>query len=225
MTRVPFLTLAFAATLATAGATSQSAAAREAGAIAPLPQTTSSTVLAATNSDVTVGARHFVDSMGARAISFLSDPALGQEQRKTRFRTLLRDSYDMDTISRFALGRYWRLASAAQRREYRKLFEDMVVNVYARRFSEYKGQKFLVRSQRAEGANDTIVTSAILPTQGPEVRVDWRVRFKNGQYRIVDVIVEGVSMAMTQRSDFSSVIQKGGGDVQVLIDHLRNQTQ
>lgn len=171
--------------------------------------------------DTALGARNFVDSMGERAVAFLSDPSIGQEQRKSRFRSLLRDSYDMDTISRFALGRYWRLASAQQRKEYRRLFEDMVVDVYARRFEDYKGQKFLVRSQRPDGPSDTIVTSSIVPSEGPEVRVDWRVRYKGGQYRIVDVIVEGVSMAMTQRSDFSAVIQKGGGNVDVLIDHLR----
>lgn len=170
-----------------------------------------------------IGARDFVDRMGERAVAFLSDSSLGQEQRKTKFRSLLRDSYDMDTIARFALGRYWRLASTQQRKEYRKLFEDMVVNVYARRFEDYKGQKFEVRGQRSDGDSDTLVTSYIVSGEGADVKVDWRVRLKGGKYRIVDVIVEGVSMAMTQRSDFSAVIQKGGGDVQVLIDHLKAQ--
>lgn len=173
--------------------------------------------------DIAAGARDFVDRMGARAIGFLSDSSLGQEQRKAQFRSLLRDSYDMDTIARFALGRYWRLASTQQRKEYRRLFETMVVNVYARRFEDYKGQKFEIRSQRADGDSDVLVTSYIVPDSGAPVRVDWRVRYKGGKYRIVDVIVEGVSMAMTQRSEFSAVIQKGGGDVQVLIDHLKTQ--
>ncbi len=99
-------------------------------------------VIAVVSDDAAAGARDFIDSMGARAIAFLSDPSLGQEQRKAQFRKLLRDSYDMDTIARFALGRYWRLSSAGQRKEYLKLFETMVVNVYARRFEDYKGQKF-----------------------------------------------------------------------------------
>jgi len=180
-------------------------------------------VIAVVSDDVAAGARDFIDSMGERAISFLSDPSLGQEQRKTQFRKLLRDSYDMDTIARFALGRYWRLASAGQRKDYLKLFETMVVNVYARRFEDYKGQKFEVRGQRPDGDSDILVTSYIVPDDGSKVKVDWRVRYKGGKYRIVDVIVEGVSMAMTQRSDFSAVIQNGGGDVQVLIDHLKAQ--
>lgn len=180
-------------------------------------------VIAIVSDNIATGARDFVDRMGERAVAFLSDPSLGQEQRKAKFRSLLRDSYDMDTIARFALGRYWRLASTQQRKDYRSLFESMVVNVYARRFEDYKGQKFEVRSQRTDGDSDVLVNSYIVSGEGPDVKVDWRVRYKNGKYRIVDVIVEGVSMAMTQRSEFSAVIQKGGGDVQVLIDHLKAQ--
>ena len=71
------------------------------------------------------------------------------------------------------------------------------------------------------GKNDVLVTSYIVPDAGSKVQVDWRVRNKNGSYQIIDVIIEGVSMTMTQRSDFSSVIQRGGGDFEVLLAHLR----
>src|SRR5690606_5730149 len=111
----------------------------------------------------------------------------------------------------------------AQRKEYMTLFRQMVVNVYSARFGEYKGQKFETRSFRALDDKDTLVTSFIVPLDGPEIQVDWRVRYKDGRYRIVDVIVEGVSMSVTQRSDFAAVIQRGGGDVQVLLAHLRGK--
>jgi phospholipid transport system substrate-binding protein len=169
------------------------------------------------------GAKNYVESMGRRALGFLGNGSLSHEQKKAEFRTLLQDSYDLETIGRFALGRYWRSATPAQRSEYLRLFKNMVVRVYSQRFEDYQGQKFETRSFRVDGEKDTIVTSFIVPTEGPEVQVDWRVRYKNGRYQIVDVIVEGVSMSVTQRSDFSSVIQRGGGDVQVLIDHLRQQ--
>ncbi|MEC7028100.1 MAG: ABC transporter substrate-binding protein, partial [Pseudomonadota bacterium] len=78
---------------------------------------------------------------------------------------------------------------------------------------------------RADGEKDTIVTSFIIPDQGSEIQIDWRVRYKDGKYKVIDIIVEGVSMSVTQRSDFSSVIQRGGGNVQVLIDHLREKTK
>lgn len=130
----------------------------------------------------------------------------------------------MNTIGRFSLGRYWRVATAEEQKRYLELFRDMVVDVYSSRFSEYKGEKVEVRSSRAEGKTDVLVTSFIVPDGGgPEIQVDWRVRHKNNRYKVIDVIVEGVSMGVTQRSDFASVIQRGGGKVEVLLAHLEQQ--
>lgn len=167
-------------------------------------------------------AQKFIDDMAGQAIQFLGNPNMSQDAKRQAFDKLLRESFDMDTIGRFALGRYYRTSSDAQRKEYMALFRTMIINVYSRRFSEYKGQKFVTRGARAEGERDVLVTSFIIPSTGPEVQVDWRVREKDGRYRIVDVIVEGVSMAVTQRSDFAAVIQRGGGDVNVLLNHLRS---
>ncbi|MCB9987930.1 MAG: ABC transporter substrate-binding protein [Rhodospirillales bacterium] len=169
------------------------------------------------------GAQKFIDNMAQKALDFLGDSDLDREKKKSQFRHLLQDSFDMDTIGRFSLGRYWRVATPEQRQEYLKLFNDMVVDVYSSRFDTYKGQKFETRGFHPDGEKDTIVMSFILSDEGPEVQVDWRVRYKNGKYKIVDIIVEGVSMSVTQRSDFSAVIQRGGGDVGVLLDHLKKQ--
>lgn len=167
------------------------------------------------------GAQKFVDSVAQRGIGFLGNQNLSDSQRQREFKKLLEDSFDMKTIGRFALGRHWRSASDAQKKEYLALFKKMVVEVYSDRFKEYNGQELKVVSARAEGKADAIVTSKIIPDEGPDIQIDWRVRFKNGRYKVVDIVVEGVSMALTQRSDFSSVIQRGGGDVGVLLDHLR----
>lgn len=173
--------------------------------------------------EINQGALSFIENMGQQAIGFLSNSALDVDEKKASFRGLLQESFDMKTIGRFSLGRYWRVSTPEQRKEYQNLFEKMVIDVYSQRFSEYRGQKFETRGFRMDGPNDTIVTSFIVPDTGPEVQVDWRVRHKNGEFRVIDVIVEGVSMSVTQRSDFSSVIQRGGGDVQVLLTHLRGQ--
>lgn len=171
--------------------------------------------------DIGSGAENFISNMATRALQFLGNSSLAQDQKIASFRGLLNDSFDLDTIGRFVLGRYWKTSTAQQRSEYLSLFRRMVVEVYAKRFGDYKGQKFETRGYRADGDKDTIVTSYIIPGDGPEVQVDWRVRYKGGRYQIVDVIVEGVSMSVTQRSDFAAVIQRGGGDVQVLLAHLR----
>lgn len=172
-----------------------------------------------------IGAENFIGSMARRALDFLGNSQQTQAQKTESFRRLLEDNYDMETIGRFTLGRYWKVATPQQRTEYQKLFKKRVVEMYSRRFSDYKGQEFEVKNSRPDGDSDVIVNSTIIPADGtPEVMVEWRVRHKDGRYRVVDVIVEGVSMSVTQRSDFSSVIQQGGGNVQVLLEHLKQNS-
>ncbi len=171
--------------------------------------------------DQASGAEKFISGVAERGIAFLADESLSDKQREAEFRKLLSNSFDVDAIGRFSMGRYWREATEAERKEYLGLFREMIIKVYSNRFNEYQGQQVLVTGSRAQDESDTIVTSKLVSPDSPEVRVDWRVRSKGGQHKIIDVIVEGVSMALTQRSDFSSVIQRGGGDIAVLIEHLR----
>lgn len=166
-------------------------------------------------------AKKFISQMGARGINFLGDPNMSQEAKTREFAKLLNESFDMDTIGRFALGNYWRSASAEQRREYLSLFKEMIIRTYAKRFSDYKGQEFDVQSARPINEKDMMVTSFIVPEGNPKVQVDWRVRSRGNGYKVVDIVVEGVSMTQTQRSDFASVIQRGGGDIDALLTSLR----
>lgn len=168
-----------------------------------------------------VKAKAFIEKMGDNAVGFLEDDTLTQADKKAQFRTLLNRNFDMPTIARFALGRYWNTATNAQREVYLDLFEDMIVRVYSQRFGDYNGENFNVSGFRDTGKNDSLVTSHIITNQGSKIQVDWRVREKDGSMKVIDVIIEGVSMSLTQRSDFSSVIQRGGGNIQVLIDHLK----
>ena len=179
-------------------------------------------IVVTANAGVAEGAKNFIASMGDRGINFLGNEGMSQDAKKAEFRNLLNDSFDMNTIGRFSLGNYWKSATPAQQQEYLKLFNNMIVKVYSKRFSDYKGQKFEVRSARPEN-KDTVVTSFIIPSDGPQVQVDWRVRNKGGSYKVVDIIVEGVSMSQTQLADFASVLQRGGGKVDVLLQHLRQQ--
>lgn len=169
---------------------------------------------------VSKGAENFISGVANRGIEFLSNETLSQEKRQKSFRNLLNDSFDMQTIARFSIGRYWNQASEEQKKRYLELFTEMVVDVYSRRFDEYAGQMIEVSGSRATGASDILVQSKIISPSGPDVDVDWRVRYKDGRYKIIDVVIEGVSMAVTQRSDFASVIQRGGGRVEVLLAHL-----
>ncbi len=195
-------------------------------AFSPAPGTDASLAVPVKGgSQMEAGALTFVSGMGDRALSFLRDQSMGQDGKTQEFRKLLESSFDMETIGRFALGKYWRQLSPAQQKEYQSLFRSYVVKVYSARFKEYSGQGFEAKAARADSATptDTMVSSVIIPAQGEPVSVEWRVRNKNGGYKVVDVIVEGVSMSVTQRSDFDAVIQKGGGNVSALLAQLRQQ--
>ena len=171
------------------------------------------------------GAHKFVESLADKAVNTLAVQNLSEKQREDRFRSLLRDHFDLEAIGKWVLGRYWRTATTAQREEYLSLFEDLIVKTYAKRFKEYTGERLTIQDAIPGGDDDAIVHSEIIrPNGAPPIRVDWRVRSPNGDYKIVDVVVEGVSMSQTQRSEFSSVIRRNGGNIKGLLAALRNIT-
>lgn len=171
------------------------------------------------------GAKSFVESISNDGLSFLANNNLTMPQKKKRFKKLLDNNFDIKTIAQFALGIHWRNITDEEKKEYLDLFEKMVVNVYARRFNEYQGQKFEIKKARKGGKRDYIVYSQILPPEGQsgaKVNVDWRLRNKDGKFKVIDIAVEGISMIMTQRDDFAAVIQKGKGDINFLLAELRS---
>jgi phospholipid transport system substrate-binding protein len=168
-------------------------------------------------------AKTFIDGLSREGIAFLKDKALGEEARRAAFKKLLVQNFDIQKIGRFTMGRYWRTASSQQKNRYQMLFKDMIVDVYSKRFSDYKGQTLSVGQARLEGSKDIVVSSKLTGTGEPEVAVEWRVRPVGKSFKVIDVVVEGVSMALTQRSEFASVIQRGGGSVDVLIAHLEQR--
>src|SRR5204863_151209 len=95
---------------------------------------------------------------------------------------------------------------------------------YSTRLAEYTGEKFKVTGSRPDADGATVSSQIIRPAGGPPVKVDWRLTGRNGVYKISDVSVDGISMAVTQRSEFASVIQHNGGQVQSLITMLRERS-
>ena len=156
-------------------------------------------------------AHKFMNLFGGKAVKVLADRSLTVDQRRSAVRRLLVDNFDVDAISRFVLARYWRTASEAQRHEFRTVFEDYIVAVYGHRLEGYSGEQFEVERTIDKGDGKAIVISRILRKDGPAVRVDWRIRQAGGAWRITDVVIEGVSMAITQRNEFSAVIRATGG--------------
>lgn len=170
-------------------------------------------------------ARALVDSMASEAISSLAAPDRTDAQIREKFHSILQKNFDFDGIARFVLGRYWRVATPEQQAEYLKLFGDYIVGIYANRFSQYSGETLSVGNVRPDGEG-AIVSTRINLTRNPQpIAVDWKVTSgTDGKPRVSDVIIEQVSMSITQRSEFASIIQSGNGNVEALLVRLRAKT-
>ena len=149
----------------------------------------------------------FVQSIGDRAISILKNKNLADTQRMQDFRQILRDSFDLRTIGRFVIGRSWNLATPGQQKEYMRLFEDLVIKNYGDQLALYAGEGFQVSGARPESEHDFLVKSQIVHPDGSQpTEVDWRVRERDGKFGVIDVVVEGVSLSVTHRQEYASII-------------------
>jgi phospholipid transport system substrate-binding protein len=168
-------------------------------------------------------AQKFIDNLGEATASSLAGSSLSEAERGTRFRSLLESQFDMPGISKFVLARYWRAASDAERADFQRLFETLLVQAHAKKFAEYAGERFQVAGSQANDDGSITVNSLINRSNGDVVRLDWRVADAGG-LKISDLIVNGVSLRTAYRSDVASVIQINGGNVAGLIGALRQKT-
>jgi phospholipid transport system substrate-binding protein len=166
----------------------------------------------------------FIRDLGRQALDVLSHKS-SQSVRQARFRELFQANFDEPVIARFVLGRYWRVATPAEQQQFQKLFEDYVVFAYAARLSDYSGEIFKVVGDQPDGDGYVVASQIVRPNGDPPLKIDWRLIKDNGALKISDVVVEGVSMAVTQRSEFASVIARNGGSVNGLLTLMREKTE
>jgi phospholipid transport system substrate-binding protein len=176
----------------------------------------------AAEQDISIEASGFVQSLDDKAIAIITGKNLDVGDRERSFHDMFVASFDVPAIGRFVLGRYWRTATDAQKTEFLGLFEDMIVKTYNNRFTTYKGEQFTIIGTRADG-DSAMVASTFAQPNAPPVKVDWRVVKTEGKLKIIDVMVEGVSMSVAQQEEFGSVIQRGGGQIDGLLAALRGR--
>ena len=170
-------------------------------------------------------AASFVGQAADSVLALARDKGLSQHKFKERLRTIAEQDFDVPRIARFALGQYWRSASDTDRQEFVEAFEDYMVEVYATHFRQYNGANFKVVGQRAQG-DTTMVTTEIAQASGqPPAKVIWQVAHQPNGYKITDVVIEGISQAITYREEFSSVIGLHGGQVSALTQQLREKAK
>lgn len=169
------------------------------------------------------GAAAFIRNLGQEALTIIRSQD-GMAERRSHFAELFVKGFDVPAIGKFVLGRYWRAATPEEQARYLDLFGRYIVAVYADRFSNYSGEGFDVLGSQPGQNGESVVSSQITrPSGGQPIRIDWRVLGTQDSYKIADVVVEGVSMTVTQRQEFSSVIGQNGGKVQALIDVLEKR--
>ncbi len=166
-------------------------------------------------------AAEFVRTLGneARALQSAAK-AQAPEQRKAALRDLVRRGFNLELTSQFVLGKYWNRATAKQRVQFQDLFTEYLLNRYARHLGAYRAETLRVVASHPVGPKDVLVETSI---EGVEAAANpvWRVRAVAGQYKIIDVSIEGVSLALTQRREFAAVINRKGLDG--LLDMLREK--
>lgn len=170
-------------------------------------------------------AEAFIQSLSVEAVESLTQPDTPREERIKRFRRLFNAHFAVRSIGKFVLGRHWRKASKDEQKEYLSLFEDLMVVSYVDRFQRYAGKNLNILKTRAEkGSAVTVFTEIARPGGAKPVQVLWRIGAKGEIIKILDVIVEGVSMSQTLRSDFGSIIRRKGGKISGLLEALRVKT-
>jgi phospholipid transport system substrate-binding protein len=172
-------------------------------------------------------ASEFIEDLSQQAVEALTEPNISRGERETRFRKLLGQHFAVTTIGQWVLGRYWKTATLEERKEFLSLFEDLLVVTYVNRFERYSGETLSVEKTLVDDkSGDAVVFSHLnRPDGAPVVSVGWRLRSKGESFKVVDVMVEGVSMGQTQRSEFASVIRKHGGRVKGLLAELRERVK
>ena len=150
---------------------------------------------------------NFVEKLANTIITDVLKSTDTAEKKTERFEKHFLEALDTQSIGKFVLGRYWRTASHTERDQFLEAFTDMALKSWADKFDMYNGQEIIfVDARPAEGENQVYVNSQIKNEPNP-VEVIWRVRNKNGAYKIVDIIIEGVSMVLSYRNEYTAYLQ------------------
>ena len=175
-------------------------------------------------------AESFIQQNVQRGYDILNNHALSSDQRRAQFRDFLLSLTDLRRIGTFTLGQYANGASPADLQAFQHAFEDYAVAVYESRLGKYSGQTLKVTGSMVRAPDDVIVNAVVAAASGgasqQPIHVAFRVRkAMDGRPIITDMEVEGIWLALSERSDFTGFLQQHGGSLSQLTDHLRTQAE
>lgn len=171
-----------------------------------------------------LGPQEVVNETSTRVVSILSNGNLSSDEKRKQIEEVVYEQVDFETLSRLVLGQNWKRLSAEQQRQFMQEFRKHLSVTYGRNIDSYKNEKVQIVGGREEARGDYTVLSRIVRGGGSQdIVVDYRLRQRDGQWRIIDIIVEGVSLVSNFRSQFQDIIAQGGP--QKLIDLLREKNE
>ena len=168
----------------------------------------------------------FVQSTVNRASKLLGEN-ITKEEKIEKLKTIAKDTVDIRGIGFYTLGTIRKTLNDEQKKEYSVLFEDYFLKSFSSRLAEYTNPEIDVISKEKLNENYTIVNSILKATsERPQIKIDWRIFTKNPDNPLIrDLIIEGLSLARTQKEEFASVLNSNDGDIQALFEVLKNFSQ
>ena len=166
--------------------------------------------------------KDFVNELVSEAISKLADKNFNKEQKSNFIEKIALENVDIKALGLYTLGELRKSSSKDDISNYQKLFEKYFLKSLTSRLTDYSSSRFEILGEDKKSANYTIVKSKVTPNDGgPEIKIDWRVYTKNPEKPLIrDLIVEGLSLARTQKEEFSSILSSNNNDIQILISKL-----
>ncbi len=163
----------------------------------------------------------FISSLSLKASEILSSK-ITDDEKIVKLKKIGENSVDINGVGSYTLGKYRKILTENQKAEYNKLFRDYFLKSFSGRLVSYKDAKIIVISEEVKNEKYTIVYSKLLGNSDrPEVKIDWRVYTQNPENPLIrDLVIEGLSLARTQKEEFYSIIENNGGNVQALFDTL-----
>ena len=163
----------------------------------------------------------FVSNFADNAISILSNESLNASQKNIQFTELVMSSIDMNLISKFVLSKYWKLATDDQKKAYLAAFKQYFISSYANKLDQYSGEKVIIVSSNA--AKKFVIVKSNIVRDGTDtlkIELDWRLLTRNGQTKIIDLSIEGISLIIAQREEFQSFLANNDNSLDALINKL-----
>ena len=165
--------------------------------------------------------KDFVSNFADSAIDILSDDDILEGEKNSKFTDLVMSAIDLNLISKFVLSKTWKNATDDQKERYIQAFKNYFINSYANKLDQYSGEQ--VEVVDAEEAGKYVIVNSFIYREGTDtlkINLKWRLLNKDGEIKIIDLNIEGISLIIAQREEFQSFLANNEGDLEKLIEKI-----